>query len=34
MGDSVKIPPQMTHKWENLTNKEVEIIFAIMPPRI
>jgi transcriptional regulator with XRE-family HTH domain len=34
IGDSVKIPPRMTHKWDNLTDKMVKIIFAITPPRV
>lgn len=31
-GDSVKIPPGVQHKWENNTDKEVTIIFAVTPP--
>ena len=31
-GDSVKIPPGVQHKWENTTDKEVTIIFAVTPP--
>lgn len=31
-GDSVKIPAYMTHKWENLGEEEVQIIFSVTPP--
>jgi len=31
-GDSVKIPPGIQHKWENRTNKEATVIFAVTPP--
>ncbi|MFJ7978459.1 helix-turn-helix domain-containing protein [Peribacillus sp. NPDC096379] len=31
-GDSVKIPPCVQHKWENITDKEATIIFAVTPP--
>jgi len=31
-GDSVKIPPNLQHKWENQTDSEVSIIFAVTPP--
>ncbi len=31
-GDSVKIPPGMKHQWENKTDEEVTIIFAVTPP--
>lgn len=31
-GDSVKIPPGTQHKWENNTDQEVTIIFAVTPP--
>lgn len=31
-GDSVKIPPGVHHKWENTTDQEVTIIFAVTPP--
>jgi transcriptional regulator with XRE-family HTH domain len=31
-GDSVKIPPGVQHKWENTTDQEVTIIFAVTPP--
>ncbi|MEG0856239.1 MAG: helix-turn-helix domain-containing protein [Terrisporobacter sp.] len=31
-GDSVKIPPQSNHKWENHGVEECEVIFALTPP--
>ena len=31
-GDSVKIPPGTQHKWENQTDAEAIIIFAVTPP--
>ncbi|MBN2797194.1 MAG: helix-turn-helix domain-containing protein [Clostridia bacterium] len=31
-GDSVKIPPQMLHRWYNPYDKEAEVIFAVTPP--
>ena len=31
-GDSVKIPPGIQHKWENQTEAEAMLIFAITPP--
>lgn len=31
-GDSVKIPPHSNHKWENHTNENCEVIFAVTPP--
>jgi transcriptional regulator with XRE-family HTH domain len=31
-GDSVKIPPGTQHKWENQTNAEAILIFAVTPP--
>ena len=31
-GDSVKIPPGVQHKWENTTDQEVTVIFAVTPP--
>lgn len=31
-GDSVKIPPGVSHVWENVTDKGAIIIFAITPP--
>ena len=33
-GDSVRVPPKMTHRWENASDEAVQIIFAILPPRI
>lgn len=31
-GDSVKIPPHSDHKWENNTDEDCEVIFAVTPP--
>ncbi|RDY28507.1 helix-turn-helix domain-containing protein [Romboutsia weinsteinii] len=31
-GDSVKIPPHSNHKWENISDIDCEIIFAVTPP--
>ena len=31
-GDSVKIPTLTQHKWENISNKECQVIFAVTPP--
>ena len=31
-GDSVRIPRGMKHKWVNLYNTDVKVIFAITPP--
>ena len=31
-GDSVKIPPGIEHKWENRSDQEATVIFAITPP--
>ncbi|WP_442600552.1 helix-turn-helix domain-containing protein [Paenibacillus sp. KN14-4R] len=31
-GDSVKIPPGVEHKWENKSENEATVIFAITPP--
>ncbi|WP_195940091.1 helix-turn-helix domain-containing protein [Romboutsia sp. 1001713B170131_170501_G6] len=31
-GDSVKIPPHSNHKWENNTDEDCEVIFAVTPP--
>lgn len=31
-GDSVRIPRGMKHKWENIYNADVKVIFAITPP--
>ncbi|MDU2063953.1 MAG: cupin domain-containing protein [Sporomusaceae bacterium] len=31
-GDSVRIPPGIQHKWENQSDAETAIIFAITPP--
>ena len=31
-GDSVRIPPNSMHKWENNSIDECEIIFAVTPP--
>jgi len=31
-GDSVKIPAGTRHKWENKTDKEAIVIFAVTPP--
>lgn len=30
-GDSVVIPPQTNHKWENISNLDCEVIFAVTP---
>lgn len=31
-GDSVKIPPHSKHKWENMSEDDCEVIFAVTPP--
>lgn len=31
-GDSVKIPPYSNHKWENDSDVDCEVVFAITPP--
>jgi len=31
-GDSVKIPPNMLHRWYNPYNQEAIVIFAVSPP--
>lgn len=31
-GDSVKIPPHSKHKWENTSDFDCEVIFAVTPP--
>lgn len=31
-GDSVKIPPQMLHRWYNPYHEEAVVIFAVSPP--
>ncbi|MFB7816632.1 helix-turn-helix domain-containing protein [Paenibacillus chitinolyticus] len=31
-GDSVKIPAQMKHKWENNFNEHAAILFSVTPP--
>lgn len=31
-GDSVKIPPHSNHKWENMSDEDCEVIFAVTPP--
>lgn len=31
-GDSVKIPPRSKHKWENISDFDCEVIFAVTPP--
>ncbi|MGX4599182.1 helix-turn-helix domain-containing protein [Faecalimicrobium sp. JNUCC 81] len=31
-GDSIKIPPHSNHKWENITDFDCEVIFAVTPP--
>ncbi|MCY6957163.1 helix-turn-helix domain-containing protein [Clostridium brassicae] len=31
-GDSIKIPPNVKHKWENSYDKDAHVIFAITPP--
>ena len=31
-GDSVKIPPHSNHKWENNSDEDCEVIFAVTPP--
>lgn len=31
-GDSVKIPALSKHRWENLSDEECEVIFAVTPP--
>lgn len=31
-GDSVKIPPHSNHKWENVSDFDCEVVFAVTPP--
>jgi transcriptional regulator with XRE-family HTH domain len=31
-GDSVCIPPNIPHKWQNIDKKDVMVIFAVSPP--
>lgn len=31
-GDSVRIPPHYKHKWENTSDCECDVIFAVTPP--
>ena len=31
-GDSVRIPPHSKHKWENTSDDECKVIFAVTPP--
>lgn len=31
-GDSVKIPPHSKHKWENTSDYDCEVMFAVTPP--
>lgn len=31
-GDSIKIPPQMLHRWYNPYKKSATVIFAVTPP--
>lgn len=31
-GDSVKIPPHSNHKWENKSDFDCEVVFALTPP--
>ncbi len=31
-GDSVKVPPDLAHKWENFSDSEATVIFSITPP--
>lgn len=31
-GDSIRIPPLTPHKWRNLGDSMVEVIFAVTPP--
>lgn len=31
-GDSVKIPPYSKHKWENDSDIDCEVVFAVTPP--
>ena len=31
-GDSVKILPFLKHKWQNNTDEECEVVFAVTPP--
>lgn len=31
-GDSVRIPPNMRHKWKNPSNSVAKLVFAITPP--
>lgn len=31
-GDSVRIPPHSKHKWENTSDYECKVIFAVTPP--
>ncbi|WP_088071226.1 helix-turn-helix domain-containing protein [Gottfriedia luciferensis] len=31
-GDSVKIPANLKHKWENIFNQEAVVLFSVTPP--
>lgn len=31
-GDSVRIPPHAMHKWENMSDSDCEVLFAVTPP--
>jgi quercetin dioxygenase-like cupin family protein len=31
-GDSISIPSQSYHKWDNTTDFPVQVIFAVTPP--
>lgn len=31
-GDSIRIPPLCAHKWANITEETVRVIFAVSPP--
>ncbi|MGL5694504.1 MAG: cupin domain-containing protein [Peptostreptococcaceae bacterium] len=31
-GDSVRIPPHSKHRWENISDNDCEVIFAVTPP--
>lgn len=31
-GDSLRIPPSTNHYWENKTDKEAKLLFAVTPP--
>lgn len=31
-GDSIRIPPAAAHRWENRSDRETSVVFAVSPP--